>query len=170
MKKLILITVLILSCQILSSQIKTDYELLTYDFNPEQFKPEKRGIPESIKVIGIIAGSVILEAIGDAKYDEGNKEIGKLYQAVSIGILVASPFILDIDRSKWAWYFASYISMRIALFDPIYNLNRNLPMGYVGNTSFWDKSINYFDPPEGIKVFGHSLALIVAISIPINHF
>ena len=168
MKKLLLITILILSCQILASQIKTDYELLTYNFNPIEI--EKKGIPESIKIIGIIAGSVILEAIGDAKYDDGKKEIGKLYQAVSVGILVASPFILDIDQSKWGWYFASYVSFRIALFDPIYNLTRGLPMGYIGSTSFWDKGVNYFNPPEGMKVFGHSIFLIVAISIPINHF
>lgn len=168
MKKLILITVLILSCQILSSQIKTDYELLDYNFNP--VKIEKKGIPESVKIIGIIAGSIILEAIGDAKYDDGNKEIGKLFQAASVGILVASPFILDIDSKKWGWYFASYISFRIALFDPFYNFTRGLPFEYIGNTSTWDNCLNSFKPTKMGQIWGRSMFLIVAVSIPINQF
>jgi len=168
MKKLLfLTTALILSCQILSSQIITN-DILTYDFEP--VKIEKKGIPESVKIIGIIAGSVILEAIGDSKYDDGNKEIGKLYQAASVGILVASPFLLNIDKKKWGWYFASYISMRIALFDPIYNLTRGLPVNYIGSTSIWDAGMKKFNPPLGAQLWGRSMFLIVAISIPINQF
>ena len=69
MKKLLLILGLILSCQILAGQIKTDYELLSYDFTPIEVKRNW----EPVKIIGIVAGSIILEAIGDAKYDSGFK-------------------------------------------------------------------------------------------------
>ena len=166
MKKLILIIALIMTCQILTCQIQT-HPIIQYDFNPVKVK---KGIPEPVKVILIFSSSVILEAIGDAQYDNGNKEIGKLYQAVSTGILLASPFLLDIDKKKWGWYFASYISMRVALFDPVYNLTRGLPMGYIGNTSYWDKGVRAFSPTEGMKIFGHSVVFIFAISIPLNHF
>jgi len=155
--KLSLIIALILTCQILTCQIN-------YDFKPE------KGIPESVKVIGIIASSVILEAIGDAKYDQGNKEIGKLYQAASVGILLASPFILDIDRKKWGWYFVSYLSFRIAVFDPVYNLTRGLPIDYIGTSSYWDYGMDKFNPPLGAQMWGRSMFLIVSISIPINKF
>ena len=153
MKKLLLIS-LLLTSQILSSQT------LDYDFNPVKVK---KGIPESVKVIGIIAGSVILEAIGDAQYDAGRKEIGKLYQAASVGILLASPFLLDIDRKKWGWYFASYLSFRVALFDPIYNLTRGLPVGHIGTTSFWDAGMEKFNPPLGAQMWGRSMLSLIHI-------
>jgi len=227
MKKLILITALLLTCQILTCQnwdsiaIETTKNMNLHDFSyfenpmpaypnykldyimpsmpayprktiiyldstywgteltyPESiefpklqydFKPEKRWkLSEPAKVILLFSSSVILEAIGDAKYDQGQKELGKLFQAASVGLLVASPFLLDINKSKWGWYFASYVSMRVALFDPVYNLSRGLHMGYTGNTSFWDKGVQMFDPPYGMKVFGHSVIFIFAISIPIN--
>ena len=163
MKKLLLLT-LFLTSQILTSQ--TSYEL-NYDFNPIKVK---KGIPESVKVIGIIASSVILEAIGDAKYDAGQKEIGKLYQAASVGILVASPFLLDIDHKKWGWYLMSYLSFRIAVFDPVYNLTRGLPIDHIGTTSLWDAGMEKFNPPLGAQMWGRSMFLIVSISIPINKF
>ena len=58
--------------------------------------------------------------------------------------------------------------MRMALFDPAYNITRGLNMGYVGNTSYWDKGIQMFDPPQGMKIWGHSVVFIIAITIPIN--
>ena len=166
MKKLILITVLILTCQILAEQIKTDYELLSYDFTPVKVQRNW----EPVKIIGIIAGSIILEAIGDAKYDTGDKFQGKLYQAASVGLLVASPFILNIDRKKWGWYFASYLSFRIALFNPIYNITRGLDYGYIGSTSGYDKLLGHFNPSKNLQMWGQSIFLVLAISIPINEF
>ena len=156
--------ILLFICQTLSAQMVIE-DRLQYDFKP--IVPEQK-FSKPFKVILLFSSSVILEAIGDAKYDEGQKQLGKLFQAASVGLLVASPILLDIDRSKWGWYFASYISMRVALFDPCYNLTRGLHMGYIGNTSYWDKGIQAFDPPQGMKIFGHSVVFMFAISIPIN--
>ena len=166
MKKLSILIGLVLTCQILAGQIKTDYELLSYDFTPIEVKRNW----EPVKIIGIIAGSIILEAIGDAKYDTGDKYQGKLFQAASVGLLVASPFILNIDRKKWGWYFASYLSFRIAIFDPVYNTSRDLPIEYIGSVSYWDKGMQWFNPPKGAQLWGRSMFLILAISIPINEF
>ena len=166
MKKLSIFLGLILSCQILAGQIKTDYELLSYDFTPVKVQRNW----EPVKIIGIIAGSIILEAIGDAKYDSGFKYQGKLYQAASVGLLIASPFILNIDRKKWGWYFASYLSFRIALFDPVYNTSRDLPIEYIGSTSAWDRGLQKFRPSKMGQLWGRSMFLILAVSIPINEF
>jgi len=142
-----------------------------FEYNFDPFVPEKRWkFSEPAKVILLFGSAVILEAIGDGLYDDGQKELGKLFQASSVGLLVASPFILNVDKSKWFWYFLSYTSMRMALFDPAYNLTRGLNMGYTGNTSYWDRGIQMFDPPQGMKIWGHSVVFIIAITIPINNF
>jgi len=140
---------------------------LNYDFDP--VKPKQR-ISEPAKVILLFSSAVVLEAIGDGLYDDNRKELGKLFQASSVGLLVASPFILNVDKSKWFWYLLSYTSMRMALFDPAYNLTRGLNMGYTGSTSYYDKGIQMFDPPPGMKIWGHSVVFIFAISIPIDKF
>ena len=161
--KTLLTLVLILSCQILSSQMIVNDRLNLDPIKPRISKP-------AAKVILLFSSAVILEAIGDGLYDDGRKELGKLFQATSVGLLVASPFILNVDKSKWYWYLLSYTTMRMVLFDPAYNLTRGLHMGYVGNTSYWDKDIQVFDPPPGMKIWGHSVMFIFAISIPINNF
>ena len=167
MKKLILITILILSCQILSSQMRCEYP----KYNKKLLgKSWIQNNSESLKAIGLFTGSIILEAVGDGMNDNGEKVWGHALQAASTGLLLATPFLLDIDKDKWGWYFVSYISMRIAIFDPCYNLTRGLPMDYVGSTSIWDKTIQGFDPPPGANLWGRSVFLIVAISIPINEF
>ena len=166
MKKLTTLIVLILSCQILAGQMIVN-DRLHYDFDP--YVPEKRWkFSEPVKVILLFGSAVIIEAIGDGLYDDGQKELGKLFQATSVGLLVASPFILNVDKSKSYWYLLSYTTMRMALFDPAYNLTRGLNMGYTGNTGYWDKGVQMFDPPYGMKVFGHSVVFIIAISIPLD--
>jgi len=57
-------------------------------------------------------------------------------------MLVASPFLMDYDKKKWYWYFATYTSLRIGLFDWTYNMTRKLPIGYVGTTAPTDKFYN----------------------------
>ena len=160
MKKLLTLFVLILACQILAGQMIVNDRL--------HFNPVKSRISEPAKVILLYGSAVILEAIGDAKFDAGQKELGKLFQATSVGLLVASPFILNVDKSKWYWYLLSYTTMRMALFDPAYNLTRGLNMGYTGSTSYWDKGIQMFDSPQGMKIWGHSVVFIIAVAIPIN--
>ena len=128
MKKLLTLFVLILACQILAGQMIVNDRL--------HFNPVKSRISEPAKVILLFSSAVVLEAIGDGLYDDNRKELGKLFQASSVGLLVASPFILNVDKNKWYWYFLSYTTMRMALFDPAYNLTRGLNMGYTGSTSY----------------------------------
>jgi len=92
-----------------------------------------------LKVIGIYTASIILNGIGDGLNNSNRKTAGHVINALSIGMLVASPFLMDYDKKKWYWYFATYTSLRIGLFDWTYNMTRKLPFGYVGTTAPTDK-------------------------------
>jgi hypothetical protein len=123
---------------------------------------------ESVKVILIYSGSIILDAIGDGLNDSGEKGWGHFCNASSIGILLASPFIIDYDKSKWGWYLTSYVSLRIAFFDYTYNLTRGLPLEYVGGTSFWDKFLKELNSSS--TLFARGGFFIIGVNIPINQF
>lgn len=119
---------------------------------------------EPLIALGLMTSSIVLDAIGDGYNDSGNKVLGHALNAGSVGLLVASPFV--INTKYWGWYFASYIGLRIALFDPCYNLSRGLPLGYVGNSSLWDKALQKQNPKWLLA--GRSLVLVVSITIPIR--
>jgi hypothetical protein len=139
--------------------------VIAQDYNP--YKKEWR-YKEAVKTIALFSSSIILDAVGDGLNDNGQKVWGHALQATSTGLLVASPFILDVDKSQWGWYAASYISLRIGLFDPAYNLTRGLPVDYVGNSSLWDKTIREAKSPGGLLMMGRSIFFTVGIFIPIN--
>lgn len=109
-----------------------------------------------------------MDAVGDGFNDDGQKVIGHAMNAASTGILVASPFILNVKKENWGWYAASYISLRIGMFDTAYNLTRNLPPGYVGNSSIWDKAVSATESPDNWLLMGRGFFLTVGIMIPIN--
>ena len=142
--------------------------LFSFTINAQYEPVRKRYIPEPVKVIGIYAGSIILDAIGDGFCDDGYKVRGHFCQAVSTALLVVSPFILSVDKTRWYWYVASYLTLRIALFDPVYNTTRGLPLDYIGSTSIWDKSLQCFNPPRSAMLWGHSVFFVIGISIPIK--
>ena len=161
MKKLIILLLLLLSFPA-GGQYLSD--CFTYK---KPFKQSK--VPESVKVITLYAGSIILDAVGDGLNDEGIKTWGHVCNAASTGLLLASPFVIDYEKSKWGYYLVSYVSLRIALFDPSYNLSRGLPVTYIGNTSLWDKGLQKLAPPDGF-LFGRGMSLIIGISMPIREF
>ena len=129
--------------------------------------PPRIKIPEPVKVITLYTASIVLEAVGDGLYDDGQKQLGKCLQAVSLGMLLVSPAVLDMDRDNFWWYLVSYVSLRIGLFDYTYNITRGLPMGYIGNTSYWDKALQEFNPP-GLQLWHRSIFFTVGIVIPIK--
>jgi len=130
---------------------------------------EKKELPESVKVISLFVGSIVLDAVGDALCDDGHKVWGHTFNAASTGLLLASPFILNIEFKDWGWYAISYLSFRIALFDPMYNIIRGLHPNYIGNTSGWDKFMQELNPPLNSLYFGRAIFFTVGISIPIKH-
>ena len=136
------------------------------DYYPANPQPREDKIPQWVKVTSIYAGSIILDAMADGLRDDGNKEWSHALEAGSIGLLLASPFIIDYDKSKWGWYVASYVTLRISLFDPTYNLTRGLGWNYVGTTSGWDKGLQKV--PDHFMNFSRGVSFVIGISIPIN--
>ena len=133
----------------------------------EIYKPiEEPAFSKPIVIIGVFAAQIGLQAAGDALKDSGHKEWGHTLNAMSVGVLLMSPIYLNIDPSKWVWYLASYVSLRIAIFDYAYNAVRGLPLNYIGGTSLWDKTLQELNPPT--TTLGRAVFLTVGISIPIN--
>lgn len=119
---------------------------------------------EWLKTVGLYSASIIINGIGDGLNDSHQKTMGHVCNAASIGLLLASPFLLKYNKKNWIWYVASYTSLRVGLFDAAYNLTRKLPLNFVGSTSATDKiykavGIN----PSLVK----SSFLGIAISIPL---
>jgi len=135
-----------------------------FDTYKEPVKKER--IPQSVKVIAVYASSIVLDAVGDGLNDSGDKGWGHFCNAASVGVLLASPFIIDYEKSKWGWYLTSYVGLRIAMFDYTYNATRGLPLNYIGGTSTWDKTLKKLNPPN--TYLGRSVFLTVGIAIPIN--
>ena len=97
-----------------------------------------------------------------------NRELAHVFNAVSIGTMLTGPLICDIKKGDWLAYLSSYVTLRIAIFDPVYNVTRGRHWNYRWTASYWDKGLNQFNPPPGIEAFGRSVFFIVGISIPIN--
>lgn len=121
-----------------------------------------------MELILIFILSIITDAFGDAFNDSNKKTLGHLLSALSIGILLMSPFMVEVSWQSIGWYFASYILLRISFFDIIYNMTRDLPIGYIGNTSLWDKFLQKFKPFPSLLLITRVLTAIVGIAIIIK--
>ena len=93
-------------------------------------------IPLSVFIASLIAGST-----GDALDDKLDSRFGHALKATEIGILVMSPFIVNVDPNFWdiLVYGGAYTALRIALFDVLYNVFHGNPINYSGKKSWWDR-------------------------------
>lgn len=121
------------------------------------------------RVTALYTTSIVLNAIGDGMIADNNHQVlAHSLRAGSIGCLLAVPFVTDIRKDKWYWYLASYTTIRIGLFDPIYNVTRGLPIHQTHNVSLWDKSVKSLNSPDGLGYLTRGTFFIVGFSIPIN--
>ncbi len=175
MKQLTIILLLIsITCQA---------QFINKTYNPyEAQQPEVNYIVGSelkkdnsnIWVLGVFVFSIACHTIGDGLYDEG-KAIGnqnymiagKAINAAGFTSLLALPFIKKFDKNQIFSYFIGYGCMRVAMFDPIYNGTRNLPINYIGNSSLWDKGLQKFDPSSGL-LFARAVFLTAGVSITLR--
>jgi len=179
MKKLTLIIGLILSCQILTSQ--TSYEFSTWlkneaptldRFTYGQVAKTRKQAQVPWKVTFVAISATTLEAIGDALYDEGKTEgnqnqmmTGKAFQAASLGSRFLYIPIMKDSNASWLWVPLIEALWRFVCFDISYNLFRGVPIGHIGNTTFWDRGMQTFAPPTGMRLFADGMVAIFAFKL-----
>ena len=113
--------------------------------------------------LGLYTTSVILDATGDAQYDIGNKELGKLLQAGSVASLIAIPCFTKMDKKDWHYMLSMAVTLRYSMFDYGYNASRGLPLDYKGNTSYYDNFLS--KQPEQIVNFSKIVSGVVGVSL-----
>jgi len=155
----IILLIFSLNC---SAQIKEQ------DLTVNKYLTIERNYSTALKTIGLYTGSIILDAVGDGLMDSGNKEWGHFCNAASTGVLVMSPFVIDMKKEQWGWYAAGYILMRMAIYDIVYNLTRGLMWNYHGNTSEWDNMWSAFNPPGWAELYGRFMFFSMAFVIPLQ--
>ena len=179
MKKLLLLT-LFLTSQILTSQ--TNYEFSTWlKLNPSKMNQgrvaqtrKQAQTPWKITIIAV--STTTLEAVGDALYDMGKGTnqnqmmAGKSLQGASLGGHFL--YIPTLKNSEASWLWTPFIETlwRIALFDLVQNLTRGLPIGYIGNTSYWDRGMQSFAPPAGMRILFDCVVATFAITLTFDKY
>lgn len=122
---------------------------------------------------------IISEALYEGLYDNGKKALAGVLEFFS-KLLTMGMIILWLNgtdyefvrRELWV-LIGGYILLRFALFDAVYNLMRDLPVFYVGETKIYDKVWKAFFRWTNISV-GHFLfmakliALLISVSWLLN--
>ena len=111
-------------------------------------------------------GTVALGAIGDAQFDNGNKEWSHALHALEVGALIGGPFIFKPVKWEIASYVLSYGFLRFSFFDSFYNASRDLPLLYNGTTSKYDQVMSKM--PDHGKVWYKSFSFVLGFAIPIK--
>jgi len=119
-----------------------------------------------VKIILYHTSTIALGAVGDAVYDNGNKNLGHALKGMEVGALIAGPFINKIQKREALDYILSYGFLRFSFFDAFYNMSRDLPLLYNGTTSNYDKIMNQM-PPHG-RAWYKGGSLMIGISLPLN--
>lgn len=89
--------------------------------------------------LGMFTASIALNAVGDGLNTAGNKDLGHLCNALSIGVTLSIPLVIDIKKDEWYWYLIEYSFIRFATFDYIYNISAGNDLGYFGQSHGYDK-------------------------------
>ena len=120
---------------------------------------------DRIKIIGLYSASIICNSIGDGMNNTNRKTMGHLFNAASIGFLVASPFVVKYEKEKWFWYLLSYTSLRLAFFDAGYNLTTKKPIDFIGTTAPTDKLYRAVGAGYNIS---KSVGLVLGFTVPLK--
>jgi hypothetical protein len=135
---------------------------LTLQIQAQQFRRDTRWIK-----LGMYTGSILMDAAGDALNDSNHKGWGHFANAASVGVLVTIPFVTENERTFKGFLLGagSYTFLRFGLFDYTYNSVRNLPLNYIGGTSFYDKAMQKLNPPETYLARVASLCVGVSLTL-----
>jgi hypothetical protein len=110
--------------------------------------------------------NILLGASGDALNDSNRKTVGHVLRALSVLSLLLVPLYYT---EGFEWLIASYILLRVGLFDVTYNITRKLPICLIGTTSLWDKFVMLFNPPCWAMLFGRIMCIFAGTMIIIQN-
>ena len=166
MKKLLIITFISLigitvHAQQFRNRVSSNYYVKVNE-------PEKIIKNEALKTILLYSGSIVLNGIGDGLNNNNHKTWGHACNAASIGVLLASPFVIHYDKTKWYGYILDYAFLRYSLFDASYNIANGQKFDYIGTTAGTDRI--FHKAPAGFRNFSKGISLTVGIFLPINNY
>lgn len=117
-------------------------------------------------IILYLLACISIGAISDSLNDSGTQTWGHLFDAVEIALLISGAFLFKLTRRDWLAYFLSYVFLRVASFDYIYNLVSGLSLFYTGVSNWWDIFLSKF-PAHGVT-FARFIFLVAGVAIPIK--
>jgi hypothetical protein len=91
------------------------------------------------------------EAAMDGLFYRGLKTWSKQVKVLMLFCTAAACFFLDLPGysiGALAWLLGSYVLVRFAIFNPIFNLIAGLKWDYIGTTSISDRLLSYFPLPN----------------------
>ena len=146
--------------------------LILVSLNSFGQNPYKVDRSDKYIALALVTSSIVLDAMADGVRDNHtNLVLSHSLEAASILPLLLSPFLLDLKDYQWASYLVTYCTMRIAIFDPVYNATRGLPLGYIGDSSSYDKMLKRMTGPgQGWLIGARSLSFVVSVSIPLKYY
>jgi hypothetical protein len=90
------------------------------------------------KLIIIIYSLVLAQCLTDAYYDLGFKSLSKVIELLCIGIWFFFTFQnISVKITNIIVIVASYLCLRFAIYDTLYNKVRGLNFDYCGSTTFF---------------------------------
>lgn len=125
---------------------------------------------KGLAVAGYHLGTVALGAVADGLYDSGNKEWSHALHAAEVGALISGPFVFNLSRKEALPYLSSYVFLRMATFDPMYNATYGRPLNDIGGTSLWDKALQSVNSEPSGYWFARSIFFGLGVAIPIKYY
>ena len=115
--------------------------------------------------LSVFLASLFTGAAGDAIDDKVNGRIGHALKATEIGLLVMSPFVVNVAPNFWEIiaYGGAYAALRVAFFDVLYNAFAGNPINYSGKKSWWDRIMT--GVPGSGKWWIRGISLAVGVSL-----
>lgn len=110
---------------------------------------------------GLFAVSVSSSAIGDGLNSRTKYGAGHALSALSYASLIAIPFVSH--KASWKQP-ATYLLIRYAVFDALYNVGAKRKLNYIGGKNYYDESVGKVPLP----VLHASKFAALALSVVIN--
>ncbi len=136
---------------------------LNQDFEPIPLKEYRWNI---VKINAGLTASIVCAGIGDGLFDEGEKELSKWFTGASVGALLITPFLADMEMNQFMHYIIKYSFIRFGIFNYTYNKTRGLPYDYLGTTSAQDRVLKKYN--ETLVTSTRVLVTSVGFVLPIE--